>query len=183
MILRNAPGFDVPVFVDTGEVPGSKQYTFAPEFAMVLGPLTIQAEYAAQFFVDAIAANGQNQGTIFYHGGYVEALYFLTGEHQDYVRREGVFGRVVPNNDLRWRKKDDGYGGCGAWQVGVRFSYLDLNDKAIQGGRIYDWTAGLNWYLNPNMKVQFNYILEHRNTPEVPIGWINGFGVRAAYDF
>jgi phosphate-selective porin OprO/OprP len=183
MILRNAPGFDVPVFVDTGEVPGSKQYTIAPEFAMVLGPLTLQAEYAAQFFVDAIASNGKNQGTIFYHGGYVEALYFLTGEHQDYVRREGVFGRVVPNNDLRWRKKDDGYGGCGAWQVGVRFSYLDLDDKAIQGGRIYDWTAGLNWYLNPNMKVQFNYILEHRNTPDVPVGWINGFGVRAAYDF
>jgi phosphate-selective porin OprO/OprP len=181
-LLRNAPGFDVPVFVDTSEVPGSKQYTLAPEFAMVFGPLTVQAEYAAQFFLDATPNPGQNIGTVFYHGGYVEALYFLTGEHQDYVRREGVFGRVVPRNDLNW-KKDDGFGGCGAWQVGLRFSYIDLDDKTIQGGRLYDWTAGLNWYLNPNMKVQFNYVAEHRNVPGVTPGWINGLGIRAAYDF
>ena len=72
----------------------------------------------------------------------------------------------------------------GAWQVGVRFSYLDLNDKAIQGGQVYDWTVGLNWFLNPNMKVQLNYILEHRDAPQdVVQGWINGVGVRAAYDF
>jgi hypothetical protein len=47
----------------------------------------------------------------------------------------------------------------GVWQVGVRFGYLDLNDKAIQGGRVYDWSVGLNWFLNPSMKVQFNFIL------------------------
>jgi phosphate-selective porin OprO/OprP len=181
-LLRNAPGFAVPVLVDTGEVPGSKQYTIAPEFAMVLGSLTVQAEYAGQFLTHATPAGGQDQGTVFYHGGYVEGLYFLTGEHQDYGRREGVFGRVVPRNDLHW-KKGDCYRGCGAWQVGVRFSYVDLDDKAIQGGRVYDWTAGLNWYLNPNMKVQLNYIAEHRNTPGVTPGWINGFGLRAAYDF
>jgi phosphate-selective porin OprO/OprP len=181
-LLRNAPGFAVPVLVDTGEVPGSKQYTIGPEFAMVLGSLTVQAEYAGQFLTHATPTGGQDQGTVFYHGGYVEALYFLTGEHQDYVRREGVFGRVVPRNDLHW-KKDDGFGGCGAWQVGVRFSYLDLNDKAIQGGQVYDWTVGLNWFLNPNMKVQLNYIAEHRDTPGVTPGWINGVGLRAAYDF
>jgi phosphate-selective porin OprO/OprP len=181
-LLRNAPGFDVPVVVDTGEIPGSKQYTLAPEFAMVLGPLTLQAEWAGQFLTDAVAANGQNQGTVFYHGGYVAALYFLTGEHQDYVRQEGVFGRVVPRSNFRW-KKGDGCRGCGAWQLAVRFGYLDLNDRAIQGGMVYDWTAGLNWYLNPNMKVQLNYIAEHREVPGLPVGWINGFGVRAGYDF
>ena len=47
----------------------------------------VLAEYAGQFLTDATASNGQNQGTVFYHGGYVEALYFLTGEHQDYLRR------------------------------------------------------------------------------------------------
>jgi phosphate-selective porin OprO/OprP len=181
-LLRNAPGFAVPVLVDTGEVPGNKQYTVAPEFAMVLGPLTVQAEFAGQFLTHATPTGGTDQGTVFYHGGYVEALYFLTGEHQEYVRREGVFGRVVPRNDYHW-KKGDCYRACGAWQVGVRFSYLDLDDKGIQGGRVYDWTLGLNWYLNPNMKVQFNYIAEHRDTPGVTPGWINGLGVRAAYDF
>jgi phosphate-selective porin OprO/OprP len=181
-LLRNAPGFAVPVLVDTGEIPGSRRYTIGPEFAMVLGSLTLQAEFAAQFLTDAIAPNGQSQGTVFDHGGYVEALYFLTGEHQDYIKREGVFGRVIPRNDYHWNKTDH-FQGCGAWQIGIRFSYLDLNDKAIQGGQIYDWTAGLNWYLNPNMKVQLNYIAEHRDMPGVPVGWINGFGLRAAYDF
>ncbi|HVS38745.1 MAG TPA: porin, partial [Gemmataceae bacterium] len=181
-LLRNAPGFAVPVFVDTSEVPGSQQYTIAPEFAMVWGSLTVQAEYAGQFLLNAIDSNGQDQGTLFYHGGYAEALYFLTGEHQDYVRKEGVFGRVVPRNDYHW-KEGDCFSAWGAWQVGVRFSYLDLNNKAIQGGEIYDWTVGLNWYLNPNMKVQLNYIAEHRDQPGVAPGWINGVGMRAGYDF
>lgn len=181
-LLRNAPGFAVPVLVDTGEVPGSKQYTIAPECAMVLGPLTLQAEWTGQFLTNAVAPNGENQGTVFYHGGYVEALCFLTGEHTEYLRRQGVFGRVVPLHDYHW-KKGDSYKGCGAWQIGVRFSYLDLNDKAIQGGQIYDGTVGLNWYLNPNMKCQLNYIAEHRDMPGVTPGWINGVGVRVAYDF
>lgn len=181
-LLRNGPGFAVPVMVDTGEISGSRQYTVAPEFAMVLGPLTIQAEWAGQFFTDAVVSN-RNQGTVFFQGGYVEALYFLTGETQPYVKREGTFGRVLPRSDYSI-KKGDLSGGIGAWQVGVRFSYLNLNDKAIQGGQVYDWTVGLNWYLNPNMKFQLNYILEHRDGPTgTPVGWINGLGVRAAYNF
>jgi phosphate-selective porin OprO/OprP len=181
-LLRNAPGFAVPVLVDTSEVPGSRQYTLAPEWAFVLGSLTVQAEWAGQFLTDAVAPNNQPQGTVFYHGGYVQALYFLTGEHDEYLRREGVFGRQVPHEDYHL-KKGDPYRAFGAWQVGVRFGYLDLNDKAIQGGTVYDWTVGLNWYLNPNMKVQFNYIVEHRDQPGVAVGWIDGFGLRAAYDF
>ena len=65
-----------------------------------------------------------------------------------------------------------------------RFSYLDLNDKAIQGGTVYDWTAGLNWFWNPNMKVQFNYILEHRDQPGVaPAGsTASAFAARTTSD-
>jgi phosphate-selective porin OprO/OprP len=181
-LLRNAPGFAVPVLADTGEVPGSDQYTIAPEFAFVLGPLTVQAEWAGQFLTDALSPSAQPQGTVFFHGGYVQALYFLTGEHDEYLRTEGVFGRQVPHEDYHL-KKGDPHRSLGAWQVGVRFGYVDLNDKAIQGGTVYDWTVGLNWYLNANMKVQFNYILEHRNQPGAPEGWIDGFGVRAAYCF
>jgi phosphate-selective porin OprO and OprP len=180
-LLRNAPGFAVPVLADTAEIPGNKQYTIGPEFALVLGPFTVQAEWAAQFLTHAIVS-GQDQGTVFFHGGYVEALYFLTGEHQPYDKREGVFGRVVPLHDYHVRKNDC-IRGLGAWQVGVRFSYVDLTDKAVQGGEIYDWTVGLNWYLNSNMKFQLNYILEHRDMPNVAQGWINGIGLRAAYDF
>ena len=181
VILRNAPGFTVPILVDTMEIAGSHQYTIGPEFALVWGSLTIQAEYAGQFLTDA-TPNGVNVGTVFYRGGYVEALYFLTGEYQPYDKRAGVFGRVTPLHDYHL-KKDDCHWSCGAWQVGVRFSWLDLNDKTIDGGNVYDWTAGLNWFLNANMKVQFNAIAEHHDAPGVTPGWISGAGVRVAFDF
>ncbi len=182
VLLRNAPGFTVPILVDTMEVPGSHQYTLGPEFALVLGSLTVQAEYAGQFLTEAVAPNGQQEGTVFYHGGYVEALYFLTGEYQPYDRRAGVFDRVIPLHDYHL-KSGDSYWACGAWQVGARFGFLDLNDKDIQGGTVYDWTLGLNWFLNPNMKCQFNWIAEHHDAPGVTPGWINGAGVRVAFDF
>jgi phosphate-selective porin OprO/OprP len=181
--LRNGPGYAVPVLVDTGEVPGARQYTLGPEFALVLGPWTVQVEWAGQFLTQAVAPNGQVQGTVFYHGGYVQVLYFLTGEHQEYDKRNGVFGRVIPRENYHL-KKDDAYRALGAWQVGVRFSYLDLNDKGIQGGQVYDWTFGLNWFLSPSMTVQLNYILEHRDAPQgVAQGWISGVGMRAGYTF
>ncbi len=162
VLLRNAPGFTVPILVDTMEVPGSQQYTIAPELAMVFGSLTIQAEYAAQFLTDATPTPGNNIGTVFYSGGYVEALYFLTGEVQPYDKRAGVFDRVIPLHDLHWSSSDCCHS-CGAWQVGARFGWLDLNDKDVQGGVVYDWTLGLNWYWNPNMKCQFNWIAEHHD--------------------
>ena len=181
-LLRNAPGFTEPILVDTMEIGGSQQYTIGPELAVVWGSLTLQAEYAGQFFTDA-TPNGQNVGTVFYHGGYVVGpLYFLTGEYQPYDRRAGVFGPVIPLHDYHL-KKDDCHWSCGAWQVGLRFSCLDLNDKTIDGGTLYDWTAGLNWILNANMKVQFNVIGEHRDAPGVAPGWIAGTGVRASFNF
>jgi phosphate-selective porin OprO/OprP len=181
-LLRNAPGFAVAVLADTGEVPGSEQYTIAPEFALVLGSLTVQAEWAGQYLTDALSPSAQPQGTVFFHGGYVQATYFLTGEHDVYLKREGVFGRQVPHEDYHLRKGDPNYA-LGAWQVGARFGYVDLNDKAIQGGTIYDFTLGLNWYLNANMKIQLDYILEHRDQPGATTGWIDGVGARAAYNF
>src|SRR5262249_54298526 len=158
-------GFAVPVLVDTGQVPGGRQFTICPEFAMVLGSVTVQAEWSGQFLTNALGSNNQQLGTVFYHGGYVQALYFLTGEHQVYDRHDGAFGRVVPLHDYHV-KKDDANRTWGAWQVGVRFSYLDLNSNGIEGGQLYDWTVGLNWYLNANMKFQLNYILEHRDAPQ-----------------
>jgi phosphate-selective porin OprO/OprP len=181
-LLRNGPGFAVPILVDTSNVTGSRQYTLAPELAAVCGSWTFQAEWTGQFLTQATPSGGTNQGTVLYHGGYAEVLYFLTGEYQAYDKGDGAFGRVVPNRNLRM-KRGEGVSGWGAWQIGMRFSYLDLNDKAIRGGVLYDWTVGLNWFWNPNMKVQLNYILERRDQTGVAPAWISGVGVRGAYDF
>jgi phosphate-selective porin OprO and OprP len=182
-LLRNGPGYANPILVDTGNIYGNLQYTLAPEIAAVSGPWTFQAEWAGQFFTNALPKNLGNVGTIFYHGGSAEVLYFLTGETQPYDKENGVMGRVIPKQILRVKSGDGCPRGNGAWQIGARLSYLDLNDRVVRGGTLYGLTCGLNWFWNPNMKIQLNYILERRDQPGVEAAWINGIGLRAAFDF
>ena len=164
----------------------------------MFGPWTIDAEYDFHFDQNAFlgGANGTRQtsvGTLFYSGGYVEVLYFLTGEHRAYIRESGLYDRIIPRQDAYWIKGTNGKPnthGWGAWQVGLRYNYLNLNDKGINGGVLNDITLGLNWFLNPNMKVQFNYSITDRHSPASPgmpigqsDGLIQGFGMRLAMDF
>ena len=83
--------------------------------------------------------------------------------------------------------------GRGAWEVAARYSYIDLNDEFVAGGRAHEVTLGLNWYLCNNWKLQFQYINAHRtdldgkNTisgvPGGVDGTIQGFGIRSALEF
>jgi len=46
--------------------------------------------------------------------------------------------------------------------VALRYSNIDLNDGdptgAANGGEMDDITFGVNWYLNPQSRVMFNYV-------------------------
>ena len=59
----------------------------------------------------------------------------------------------------------------------------------MDGGRVDDVTLGLNWFLNPNMKIQGNYVytaLDDRGTltgGNISGGNYSGFGMRLAWDF
>jgi phosphate-selective porin OprO/OprP len=86
-----------------------------------------------------------------FDGFYVQASYFLTDEHHNYKPSAGAFSRVKPKENFSFG------GGPGAWEVAVRYSELDLDDR-LDGGEVDDITAGLNWYLNPNTRLMWNYI-------------------------
>jgi phosphate-selective porin OprO/OprP len=179
--IRNGPGAVEPLLADTGDIDARQQQVVVPEFVVVWGPFSLQSEYYASWVQAAQSPIGR--GTAYFQSAYVEAHYFLTGEHRPYNRDKGVFDRVIPLSPFSWRK-GCGASGWGAWQVAARYSYLDLNSRGIEGGRIHDLTLGLNWFLSPNAKVQWNYFLANRDVAGTAgDGYIQGFGTRLAWDF
>lgn len=139
-------------FVDTDWIDSDQVDLLGLEAAWVNGPLSVQGEYI-RADVDQMSAS-----SVDLDGYYVQANYFLTGEHRPYKTSEGVFSRVKP-------KRNFGFGeGPGGWEVAVRYSELDLNDGNIIGGELDNITAGLNWYLNPNMRIMWNYVHSDKET-------------------
>lgn len=195
--IRNIPSTLPPNYVDTGNFYATSQGLIDPEIALVWGPWLLQAEYEfCQMNQASPIQDGPSLGPVRFQGGYVELMYFLTGEHRAYNRQTASFGRVVPINNM-YCTRGLGCCGIGAWQVGVRFDWLDLNSGLVNGGMMQDITVGLNWFLNPNTKLQFNYVAGWvNNAPAVAgpnnslngarfvgEGIINSAGVRLAWDF
>lgn len=174
-----------PLFADTGTINGDGQQMLNFETSMNLGSLTVTAEYLINRVEGAFRTGGPDVGNLIYGGGYIEAMYFLTGEHQEYNRKVGFYERVVPRENAFAVNGPDGpIYGRGAWQLGVRYNYLNLNDKDINGGRLNDVTFGLNWFMNPNMKVQLNYSVTDRTSVNAGHDGRNqGLGIRLAHDF
>ena len=172
-------------------VVGDDQQWANGELVSVMGPWTLQSEYLISGLQDASTAVGGPTTNLVYHGGYIQLMYFLTGENDHYLKKVGFFERVRPHhNFFKPNKCDGGITGSGAWQIGLRYNHLDLNDNGINGGILDNWTAGLNWFWNPNMKWQFNYTATDRKVAAVSnpainsgSGWIHGFGTRLAFDF
>ncbi len=184
--LRNGPDALNPVWADTGTYRALAEGILVPETAIVAGPWLFQAEYTAAWATRSVSAANVPIGTTFYDGYYVEALCFLTGEHRLYDNQKGLFGRVIPFENASFIRRAGGRPifMTGAWQAGVRYNALNLNNKAINGGQLYDITFGLNWFLNPNMKMQWNVTMTHRDGQKSTAdGNIYGFGMRVAHDF
>jgi phosphate-selective porin OprO/OprP len=131
------------------------------EGALVYGPLSVQSEL---FYANTKGEAGQSDSD--FYGGYVYASYFLTGENRVYKRTTGTFGRVKPFTNFFAVRTADGriQSGWGAWEVAARLSHIELRDgialaRNVQlAGKMTDVTLGVNWHLNPNTRVMFNYI-------------------------
>lgn len=139
--------FLAPFLVDTDEVDADGAYILGTELAWVRESNLVQAEFLQSVVIDAPG------GTAVLPGFYVFASRLLTGESHPYDRGSGTLGQVIPNHPFRPRA-----GGSGAWEVGARYSFLDLTDKGVKGGTMNLLTLGTNWYWNRYVRWQFNYI-------------------------
>lgn len=142
-------------WLDTGRIAGADTFEIAAWESMLnVGAFQLTSEYQSNW------VQRQNGTEVFFHGGYVQVAYTLTGEHIPYDRATGTIGTMEPfENFFLVNRCSGGHGGgWGAWQVGVRYSHLDLTDDNIGGGVGDDLTVALNWIWSKNAKWQFNYV-------------------------
>lgn len=158
-----------PFLADTGDVYAHDLESFGIESAWVRGPWSVQGEFLGNFI-----ANEADQR---FYGCYIYGSYFWTGESRAYDTSRGVFGRLQPKRNLSFSNE-----GLGALETAVRFSYLDLDSKPVNGGKLQSLTVGVNWYLHANSKIRFNYVFAHASGGPQP-GDLNVFQTRFEFDF
>ena len=134
-------------FVDTGNFPAESATILGGEVAGVFGPFWFAGEYITAD-VDAPVVGDPS-----FDGAYVQAGYYITGEHRRYKGSSGAFDRQKPRNNF------GSDGGSGAWEVVGRYSTIDLTDARVDGGEQDDISVGLNWYLNPATRMMLNYVM------------------------
>ncbi len=124
------------------------------EAAIMNGPLLVQAEYMAAALPEIRGPN------VFLDGGYIEALYLLTGENHNYNLPGKFIQGVTPFEPFFHVRDADNniITGWGAWEIGARLSFIDLNNDRVGGGRAVNYTFGLHWYLTNNCSVMYNFI-------------------------
>ncbi len=133
-------------FVDTGSI-SNVQDTLAlgAEFAAQYHSLYTQAEYIHTFVYR------QHDTDLNFDGWYVQTGWFITGESRPYTHKGAKFKAVKPDNIV-------GQGGWGAWELGFRYSTIDLNEQTIHGGELDNITFAINWFPAPGLRMSANYV-------------------------
>ncbi len=137
----------VAQFDEGGEVQSRR--SFGLEAAGVLGSLSVQGEYKlSQILTDEMVFNVAAY--------YAFVSYFLTGENRTY--KNGAFSKVLPRRSI-----DNG--GLGAIELALRYSVMDTSGSPTTfkempvSGLTKDISLGVNWYLNPNVRIVYNFVV------------------------
>jgi phosphate-selective porin OprO/OprP len=119
--------------------------------------------WQGEYFHYALDRRGLQQAN--FDGGYGQVGWTLTGESRNYIAETGSYSAIIPDRPFSLAD-----GGWGAWELGARISYIDLNDNftagqpfasqpsAVPGGKQTSFTLGLNWYVNSNIRFMLNYV-------------------------
>ena len=115
---------------------GDSVITYGLEAAGSFGPMFFQSEYARATF-EAPLAGDQDVDTF-----YVMGSWMINGGHKPYKAANGVFGSPK-------------IAGNGLWELTGRYDTIENNDVANLEAK--SWILGLNYYINPNVRLMFNY--------------------------
>jgi len=170
--LQRPESHIAPQFTDTGDISAASVDTGMVEFAVVRGPLSFQTEAA---LTSVNREDVEVEDPLFW-GGYAYVSWIITGETRPYQEARGNFGRLHPDDPFLG---PDG-SGYGALELAFRASYLDLNNKGVEGGRMADLTAAFNWYPTRNARVMTNVIRSSASLLEDPV-WIAQIRLQWAY--
>jgi len=133
-----------PKLLHTGDISDVNYYNrYGAELMYINGPFYFQSEFMGTSIYRWYA-----KPTVNLKGGYVMAAWMITGENRFYYVDEGEVGPIeAPKNSF------------GAFELAARYSVTNLNDldTDIKGGQSNQLMFGLNYYPNPNIKLQFNY--------------------------
>jgi phosphate-selective porin OprO/OprP len=146
--------------IDTGAIDAAHAAAYGLEFGANYRNFYVQGE---NFWFDVDRRDGSLEDPSF-GGYYLQGSWLITGEQRRYNAASGSFQNPRPKSPFA---RD---GGWGAFELAARFSHTDLNFNegdlgtapvagAIRGGEQDVLALGLNWYLNPNIKVLFNYLM------------------------
>ncbi len=146
--------------VDTGIFAAHNSNMYGVETYYRDGAWMLGMEY---FFNDISAPAFRDP---LFHGGEIFGAWLLTGETRPYSPRSALFQAVSPARPVF-------EGGPGAWELVLRYSYVDLNEPAIRGGRFRRITPMVNWHLSDNVRLEFVY----------GYGLLDRFGVQGSTHF
>lgn len=151
------------------------------EAIWIRGAFSVDFEQAFYFLDDPTAPDDPEIQT-----GYIQCAYTLTGESRNYSKEGGVFKFLKPKTPFIRTCKDGAgvFQGPGAWELAYRYSWIDMEDMAYNSGSLAGeaetHSVGLNWYLNDNCRMMFDYVLAHSTDVKHPglDNWENLFGTR-----
>ncbi|WP_161965963.1 OprO/OprP family phosphate-selective porin [Steroidobacter cummioxidans] len=130
--------------IDTGIFAAKHQNMYGVESYYRDGPWVFGMEY----YFNKVSAPASGDPLL--HGGEVFAAWLLTGETRPYYARAALFQAVSPARTVF-------EGGPGAWELVLRYSYADLDEGSIRGGRFRRITPMVNWHLSDNVRLEFVY--------------------------
>ena len=119
------------------------------EVLYIYNKYSLQAEYTSAM-LRAINKNKLNQYQDYkFYGYYIQGSYFLIGSGRKYKISTATLGKIKPKIG-------------GALEFAMRYSYLNLNDAdEDNNGAQSDYNFGLNWYINRETRLMFNYIVSN----------------------